>query len=200
MQINIAAFFYIGALNEALGHANRAAKLLHNAAAIARKSGDCDALTLKRNPKISRRRTSSRRESDGVKTCVAEFTEVTVKNPFNVTLINDLSMQVQLHLHCAPHCAVAPRSSIIRNNCSPPPTITQPRRTPHPSPDTPRPRLPHIRPFRLRQVVTSARHGQAVDGRRWLRSNPAACGTRRRFFLPQRALSPIASVISILIV
>jgi hypothetical protein len=126
MQINIAAFFYIGALSDALGHANRAAKLLHNAAAIARNSGDVDALTLKRNPKPSRRRTSSRRDSAEVKTCVAEFSEVTIKNPFNITLIKDLSMQVRLHLHCA----IAPsRIGIILHNCSPPPPITQPHPT-----------------------------------------------------------------------
>jgi ABC-type uncharacterized transport system fused permease/ATPase subunit len=187
-----------------LGHANRAAKLLHNAAAIARKSGDSDALTLKRNPKNSRRRSSSRRESAGVKTCVAEFTEVTVKNPFNVTLIKDLSMQVQLYLRCAPHCAVAPRRSIIRHNCS----------TLPPPPPQSRHRTPHLIPLQIlpgQGCLISGPSGCGkssllrVMGKLWTAAAgsiriPQHVGPEGVFFLPQRALSPIASVISILIV
>lgn len=95
LQIIIASFFYVGALNECLGHGGRVAKFLNSASTVASKPTDNEALVLKRGAKVAGRRPSSRRESTAVEpSCVAEFSQVTVTNPFNVTLIRDLSMKV----------------------------------------------------------------------------------------------------------
>jgi hypothetical protein len=95
LQSIIASFFYVGALNEGLGHGGRVAKFLNSASTVASKPTDNEALVLKRGTKVAGRRPSSRRESSAVEpSCAAEFSQVTVTNPFNVTLIRDLSMTV----------------------------------------------------------------------------------------------------------
>jgi hypothetical protein len=109
LQIIIASFFYVGALNEALGHGSRVAKFLNSASAVVSKPVDNEALVLKRGAKVAGRRPSSRRESTAVEpSCVAEFSQVAVTNPFNVTLIRDLSMKVisllAVHVFCYVPC------------------------------------------------------------------------------------------------
>lgn len=92
----IASFFYVSALNEALGYGNRIARFLNKAAAIAGNIGDAEALILKRKNKADQQRSSRHRESCDLDlhTCVAEFANLTVRNPFNITLIQDLNMRV----------------------------------------------------------------------------------------------------------
>jgi hypothetical protein len=115
-------------LNEALGHGNRAAKFLDNSSAFASKPGSDDALVLERNAKATSRRASSRRESyaaDPLSQCIAEFSRVTVTNPFNVTLIHDLSMKVMSRMssaqafalpssYCIKHLLILSRYSVVR--------------------------------------------------------------------------------------
>ena len=95
----IASFFYISALNESLGYGNRIARFLNKAAAIASKISHTEALVLKRTTKVDGRRSRQRESSDldsfSSRLCIAEFTNVTVTNPFNITLIQNLSMQVK---------------------------------------------------------------------------------------------------------
>jgi ABC-type uncharacterized transport system fused permease/ATPase subunit len=103
----IASFFYVSALNEALGYGNRIAKFLNKAAAIVSALGGSEALILKRRAKSDGRRSSRQRESSNQdlqsrQTCIAEFDHVTVRNPFNITLIQDLNMQV-IHMACILH-------------------------------------------------------------------------------------------------
>ena len=93
----IASFFYIGALNEAAGHGNRVARFIDKADTLAKKIGSEDARVLKRGSTAASRR-SSRRSSgptDSRPAVVAELSHVTVKNPANITLIQDLNMQAR---------------------------------------------------------------------------------------------------------
>jgi hypothetical protein len=98
IQSIIASFFYISALNEALGHGNRAARFLYDASSIGKQQGESEALVLKRRAQSNSRR-SSRRCGSSVNAAdslrrIAEFSHVTVVNPANITLIRDLSLQV----------------------------------------------------------------------------------------------------------
>jgi hypothetical protein len=105
LQIIIASFYYVGALNEALGHCNRAARFLSTASDISSKTVHDDALVLARRSAVEEHRSSRLRESvardslNSTRQCVAEFSQVSVRNPFKVTLVQDLTMQV--NSHCA---------------------------------------------------------------------------------------------------
>jgi hypothetical protein len=98
----IASFFYVSALNEALGYASRIARFLNKAAAIAGQVSHTEALVLMRKTNAdgrgSRLRESSDLDSHSNQMCIAEFVNVTVTNPFNITLIQNLSMQVTSHI------------------------------------------------------------------------------------------------------
>jgi hypothetical protein len=99
-QVVIASFYYVSALNEAIGYGIRVARFFGSAAAIAILDGCPNALVLNRMGKGNK--TISPHSSGSVlhdphlqqSSVVAQFSKVTVKNPFNVTLIQDLTMQV----------------------------------------------------------------------------------------------------------
>ncbi len=99
-QVVIASFYYVSALNEAVGYGTRVARFFGSAAAIAILDGCPDALVLNRmgkgNKTISTHSSGSVLHDPHLRRSfvVAQFSKVTVKNPFNVTLIRDLTMQV----------------------------------------------------------------------------------------------------------
>lgn len=98
----IASFYYVSALNEAIGYGTRVARFFGSAAAVAKLDTSHDALVL--NRKGTDEKTNSNQNSGSFlhdpdlqrPSVVAQFSQVTVKNPFNVTLIQDLTMQVTL--------------------------------------------------------------------------------------------------------
>ncbi len=98
----IASFFYIGALNEAAGHGNRVARFISNTDAISRKVGSEDARILKGAPDVAGPQEYSHAslsvDSQGTLPVVAEFSHVTVKNPANVTLGQDLNLKASIEV------------------------------------------------------------------------------------------------------
>jgi hypothetical protein len=99
-QVVIGSFYYVSALNEAIGYGIRVARFFGSAAAIAKQDGSPDALNLNRigkDNKITSNHSSGSLLHDPdfqQPSVVAQFSQVTVRNPFNVTLIQDLTMQV----------------------------------------------------------------------------------------------------------
>ncbi len=97
-QVVIASFYYVSALNEAIGYGTRVARFFGSATAIAILDGCPDALVLNRMGKGNKIISTHSSGSDDPhlrrSSVVAQFSKVTVKNPFNVTLIRDLTMQV----------------------------------------------------------------------------------------------------------
>ena len=100
-------FYYVGALNETVGYSNRIARFLDKASQ-SKDSCQVDALLLTSEPtgrsalaKRSVRSWSSPAEQPSQRqqlaSLVAVFSHVTVKNPANITLIQDLNMQVPAH-------------------------------------------------------------------------------------------------------
>jgi hypothetical protein len=89
-------------LNEAIGYGIRVARFFGSAAAVAKLDTSQDALVL--NRKGTDEKTNSNQNSGSFlqdpdlqrPSVVAQFSQVTVKNPFHVTLIQDLTMQVAL--------------------------------------------------------------------------------------------------------
>jgi len=99
-------FYYVGAFSETIGHANRVAKFLHHAA-LAKSDGSADAFVLKSETAgsvaLSRRLAphDSLMPHEPLDPAVAEFSHVTIKNPANITLVQDLTMQALLqHKRC----------------------------------------------------------------------------------------------------
>jgi len=97
----------VGALNEGVGHGNRVARFLRKADTIA--DGSDGARVLKKGAKSVSGRLS--RPSSGVSSAsvgrdsqpavVAQLSNVTFKNPANITLIQDLTMQARNRLQSA---------------------------------------------------------------------------------------------------
>lgn len=94
----LGCFFYIGALNETIGYSTRIATFMFKAS---RSTTDADAFELKGgfNSSFPIRQKGRHSQMSGPQSAliVAKFSDVTVKNPANVTLIRDLTMQVTLH-------------------------------------------------------------------------------------------------------
>ena len=92
-------FYYVGAFSETIGHANRVAKFLHHAA-LAQSDGSADAFVLKSETAgsvaLSRRLAPHDSLRPNEHPAVAEFSHVTIKNPANITLVQDLTMQALL--------------------------------------------------------------------------------------------------------
>ena len=87
----------MGTFSETVGHANRVARFLHKST-MARQDGGADAFVLKSETTgdvaLSRRRlANSLKPNFELESAVADFSHVTVKNPANITLVQDLTMQ-----------------------------------------------------------------------------------------------------------
>ena len=88
----------MGTFSETVGHANRVARFLHKST-TARQDGGADAFVLKSETTgdvaLSRRRVAnSLKPNFELESAVADFSHVTVKNPANITLVQDLTMKV----------------------------------------------------------------------------------------------------------
>ena len=96
------SFYYVGAFSETIGHANRVARFLQRAT-LAKSDATADAFVLKTEATggvaLSRRRVpnDSLRPNSTLDPAVAEFSHVTIKNPANITLVQDLTMQAIMH-------------------------------------------------------------------------------------------------------
>jgi ABC-type uncharacterized transport system fused permease/ATPase subunit len=115
-QALLNCFYYVGALSETVGYGNRVTKFLDKAT-NSKDVSHGDEFSLKSEPTgksaVSRRalsRFSSRSHSQHPSIVVAEFSHVTVKNPANTTLIEDLCLQVRMLISLA---AKAPLQSCV---------------------------------------------------------------------------------------
>jgi hypothetical protein len=101
-QAFLNCFYYVGAFSETIGHANRVARFLLKAS-LAKSDGNVDAFVLKSEASgdvaLSRRRAAQEvpGQNPRLESIIAEFSHVTVKNPANMTLVQDLTMQAMLH-------------------------------------------------------------------------------------------------------
>jgi hypothetical protein len=117
-QALLNSFYYVGALNETVGYSNRITRFLEKATQSKDSSG-ADALLLTSEStgqaalaKRSVRSWSARAEQPSQMqqlSLVAVFSHVTVKNPANITLIQDLNMQVPVRSVPAPPLLVMRR-------------------------------------------------------------------------------------------
>jgi hypothetical protein len=142
-------FFYIGALNETIGYSTRIATFMFKAS---RSTTDADAFELKGgfNSSFPSRQSGQHAPMSGPQSAliVAKFSDVTVKNPANVTLIRDLTMQVTLHYVTLFLAYLLPASNF--------------------SSDIHRARMLDFRAIGVRQVVIVARHRPIMARRWWL--------------------------------
>ena len=96
IQAFLNCFFYVGALNETVGHGNRVAAFLHKASFI-QAENVAEEFVLKNevsgDGSMSRRRVLSPVPAS----IVAQFSNVSVRNPANFMLVEGLSMQVILN-------------------------------------------------------------------------------------------------------
>jgi len=167
MQVVLNCFFYVGALNETVGYGTRVARFLHTATLA--KTYCNDAFALKEeatgNSVLTNR---SLRHAPGPNSqppvIVAEFSQVTVKNPANITLIQDLTMQAIRHDISITFGASMPSALILS------------------SADAQRAGLPHLGAIRLRQVVVITRHWPPL-ARCWRPNQDTGTRWPRRRFL-----------------
>lgn len=88
----------MGTFSETMGHASRVARFLHKSS-LARQDGGPNAFVVKNETtgdiSLSRRRfaQNSPKPNFGLESAVADFSHVTIKNPANITLVQDLTMQ-----------------------------------------------------------------------------------------------------------
>jgi ABC-type uncharacterized transport system fused permease/ATPase subunit len=114
-QVVMNCFFYVGALNETQGYGNRVARFLFKAA-----HSKADMQFELNNDVVGSKSVSSRRSGRSAPrsqrrasnpdpqnpTVIAEFSHVTVKNPANITLIQNLSMQVLMQKYALINCII----------------------------------------------------------------------------------------------
>jgi hypothetical protein len=101
-QAFLNCFYYVGAFSETIGHANRVARFLQKAS-LSNSEGNVESFVLKSEAAgdvaLSRRRAAQQvpGHNPRLESIIAEFSHVTVKNPANITLVQDLTMQAMLH-------------------------------------------------------------------------------------------------------
>jgi hypothetical protein len=153
-------FFYVGALNETLGYGNRVAKFLFKAAhskadiqfELNHDFAHSESVSSRRSGRSAPR--SERRASNPDpqnRVVIAEFSHVTVKNPANITLIQNLSMQVLMQKR-----ALTKYTILFGRLCS------VPSPTPEFCADIQRARMSYLRSFGLRQIVIITCHRPIV--------------------------------------
>ncbi len=100
-QALLNCFYYVGAFSETVGYGNRVTKFLDKATNSKEVSHGRELL-LKSEPTgnsaVRLSRFASRLHSEHSSIVVAEFSHVTVKNPTNTILIEDLCMQVKIFI------------------------------------------------------------------------------------------------------
>lgn len=177
-QALLNCFYYVGAFSETVGYGNRVTKFLDKAT-NSKEVGHGRELLLKSEPTgnsaVRLSRFASRLHSERSSIVVAEFSHVTVKNPANTILIEDLCMQVKIFIGLT---AQAPLySCFFFVFIFGPHAYRQ---------DIQRTRRPHIRTIRLWKVFHITCRWSSMAGCCRLREDTAARGTRWRV-LPSTA-------------
>jgi ABC-type uncharacterized transport system fused permease/ATPase subunit len=96
IQAFLNCFFYVGAVNETVGYGNRVASFLYKASSI-QAENVAEEFALKNEASGDGSMKRRRVLSPASESIVAQFSNVSVKNPANLILVEGLSMQVILN-------------------------------------------------------------------------------------------------------